>query len=63
MEKPKISIIVKVPISDKGLAMTGIATDRGDPRKRKTTRVTISNASTRVLTTSWIELFTNLVES
>ena len=48
MEKPNISIMVKVPISDSGMAMTGISTDRGEPRNTNTTRVTISTASTSV---------------
>ena len=63
MEKPNAAIIVKVPISDSGMAMTGISTERGEPRNRNTTTVTISSASIRVLTTSWIELFTKVVES
>ena len=63
MEKPKTSIIAKAPTSESGMATTGITTERGEPRKANTTRVTISTASTRVVTTSWIELFTNSVES
>ena len=63
MEKPNISIIVKVPIIDSGMAMIGISTDRGEPRNANTTRVTINTASTSVVTTSRIELFTNAVES
>ena len=63
MEKPNSSIIVKVPISDSGIAMTGISTDRGEPRKTNTTTVTISTASTSERTTSLIELETKSVES
>ena len=63
MEKPKISIMTKVPTSDSGIATTGIRTERGEPKKTNTTSVTISSASTRVCTTSLIELFTNSVES
>ena len=55
--------MVKVPISDSGIAMTGISTERGEPRKANTTSVTISSASTRVRTTSSIALLTNSVES
>lgn len=42
--------------------MVGIATERGEPRKRKIS-VTISTASISVETTSSMELVTNLVES
>ena len=63
MEKPKAAIIAKVPISDSGMAMTGMITERTEPRKANTTRVTITSASTRVWITSSIELFTNSVES
>ena len=63
MEKPNTSIMVKVPISDSGMAITGISTERGEPRKANTTRVTISSASTSERTTSWIELETKSVES
>ena len=63
MVKPNISIIVKVPISDSGMAMIGISTERGEPRKTNTTRVTISTASTSERITSLIELETKSVES
>jgi methyl coenzyme M reductase subunit C len=63
MEKPKAAIIVKVPINDSGMAMVGIRTERTDPRKTKTTSVTMTSASTRVRMTSSIALFTNSVES
>ena len=63
IEKPKAAIIAKVPISDSGMAMTGISTERTEPRKAKTTRVTITSASISVRITSSIELFTNSVES
>ena len=43
--------------------MTGISTERTEPRKAKTTRVTITSASISVRMTSSIELFTNSVES
>ena len=56
-------MMAKVPISDSGMATTGISTERGEPRKANTTRVTISTASTSVRSTSWMELLTNSVES
>ena len=63
IEKPKASIIMKVPISDSGIAIAGITTERSEPRKTNTTRITISTASTSLRITSWIELFTKSVES
>ena len=63
IEKPSASITAKVPISDSGMVITGISTERGEPRNAKTTSVTISSASTSVRSTSWIELFTKSVES
>ena len=63
IEKPRTSITVKVPISDSGIVMTGISTDRGEPRKANTTSVTISTVSTSDRATSQIALFTNTVES
>ena len=35
---------MKVPISDSGIAITGISTERGEPRNTKTTSVTMSTA-------------------
>ena len=55
--------MVKVPISDSGIAIIGISTERGEPRNTNTTSVTISSASTSVRITSWIELLTKSVES
>ncbi len=54
---------MNVPISDSGMATVGITDERSEPRNRNTTTVTISSASTRLRMTSWIELFTNSVES
>ncbi len=51
------------PISDSGMAMVGIITDRTEHRKRKITAVTISRALISVLITSLMELFTYLVAS
>ena len=52
-----------VPTRDSGMAMTGMLTERTEARNRKITAVTISRASTRVVTTSRIELFTYRVAS
>ena len=61
--KPKANIIMKVPISDTGIAIAGITTERNEPRNRKTTKITMTIASTRLRTTSRIELFTKSVKS
>ena len=53
MVKPAISMRKTAPISEIGMATTGISTERSDPRKRKITRMTISRVSDRVLSTSW----------
>ena len=42
------------PISDRGIATIGIATERAEPRNRKITTMTISAASVSVLMTSVI---------
>ena len=60
---PNASMIEKVPMSDKGMATTGMSTERGEPRNAKITSMTMTRASTRVIATSWIELFTKSVES
>ncbi len=51
---PAISIRKTAPISEIGIATTGISTDRNDPRNRKMTTITISNVSVSVLSTSLI---------
>jgi len=38
MEKPNISIIVKAPINDSGIATVGISTERSEPRNTNTTK-------------------------
>ncbi len=63
MEKPNAAIIAKAPMSESGIATTGISTERGEPRKANTTSVTINSASTSNSTTSRMEAFTNTVES
>ncbi len=54
--------MMNVPTSDNGMATVGMTDERIEPRKRNTTTVTMSSASTRLRMTSWIELFTNSVE-
>src|SRR5882672_10540665 len=54
---------VNVPTSESGIATVGMNTERTDPRKAKTTSVTMMSASASVQMTSSIALFTNLVES
>ena len=63
IEYPNASITKKVPISDSGMAMTGMMTARRLPRKRKMTTVTMTSDSTSVFTTSTMEVLTNSVES
>ena len=53
----------KVPISDSGMAMTGMMTARSVPRNRKMTTVTMTSDSTSVFTTSVMEVLMNSVES
>ncbi len=62
-EKPSASMIANVPMSDSGIATIGMTTERGEPRNMKMTSITITSASMSVVATSWIELFTNTVES
>ena len=52
-----------VPISDRGMATTGMMTARKVPRNRKITAVTISSAWIRVFTTSRMDAVTNFVLS
>ena len=63
MVKPNASITMKVPISEIGMAMIGIITERGEPRKMKTTAATISSASSSAEMTSFSELCTKSVAS
>ena len=49
---PNACIRKTPPISDNGIATTGISTDRKEPRKRKMTTMTISSVSPRVFSTS-----------
>ncbi|MNE80256.1 hypothetical protein D3C80_1768060 [compost metagenome] len=53
--KPKSSIRPVAPRIDSGIASTGIATLRRDPRHSQITRTTISTASSNVVITSSIE--------
>ena len=46
------------PTSDSGMAAMGMSTERTEPKDRKITSVTIKSASSSVMTTSLMELFT-----
>ena len=63
IENPSISMMPKVPTSDSGMATMGIKTERGEPKNAKITTMTMTSASTSVVATSRIELFTKSVES
>src|SRR5690606_12266619 len=62
-ENPSACMPANVPISEIGTATAGISVARQLWRKRKTTNMTSSVASTSVLTTSWIETSINAVVS
>ncbi|MCY1527126.1 hypothetical protein D9M68_621830 [compost metagenome] len=63
MEKPSMYMPAKVPISDTGIASTGISVARQFCRKMKTTSTTSTRASKKVWITSSMETSTNLVVS
>ncbi len=63
MVKPASSIRNTAPISEIGIAITGISTERKEPRKRKMTTTTISSVSTKVWRTSLIASWMYAVES
>ena len=52
MVKPNTSIKKTAPISEIGMATTGMSTERIEPRNRKMTTTTISRVSVSVLSTS-----------
>ena len=52
MVKPKVTIRNAAPISEMGIATTGMSTERSVPRKRKMTTTTMSSVSVSVLSTS-----------
>ncbi len=56
MVKPAASIRKAAPMSEIGIATTGITTERAEPRKRKITRTTMSSVSLSVLSTSSMAL-------
>jgi len=60
---PKTNMMKKAPMSDSGMAIVGMTTERKEARKRKITSVTMTSASTSVWLTSRIELFTYFVAS
>ena len=56
--KPNICIKNMLPMSDTGIAITGIRTERAEPRKRKITTITINSVSIKVPLTSWMASLT-----
>ena len=63
MVKPAACMMKTAPMSEIGIATTGMITDRTEPRKRKITTITISRVSVRVLSTSPMESRMYTVES
>ena len=63
IEKSKILIKAKVPISETGIVIEGITVDRQSCRNRKMTAITITIASTMVVRTSVTESATTVVVS
>ncbi|MCY1211913.1 hypothetical protein D9M72_236340 [compost metagenome] len=63
MENPSMYMPAKVPTRDTGIASTGIRVARQFCRKMNTTSTTSSRASKKVLITSSMETWTNLVVS
>ncbi len=63
MEKPKILMKAKVPISETGMVTAGMMVARQSSRKKKITMMTIRMASSRVVTTSRTESPTTVVVS
>ncbi len=57
--KPKSSIKAAAPSIDSGIASTGIATLRSEPRHSQITSTTISMASSKVCITSSMEASIN----
>ena len=51
-EKPKLCIRNTPPMSESGIAASGISTDRSEPRNRKMTMLTMSSVSESVFRTS-----------
>ena len=60
---PTISIRKTAPMSESGIATTGMSTERHEPRKRKITTMTIRSVSPRVVRTSRIASRMYSVES
>ena len=52
--KPNVSISSTAPMSEIGMATTGMITPRAEPRKRKITKMTMSSVSASVFSTSSI---------
>ena len=56
-------MMMPAPVSDKGIVTIGIATERGVPKNRKITMMTMTTAEASVLSTSSIEAWMNFVAS
>ncbi len=61
--KPSASITDMMPTSDSGMVTIGMITERGEPRKRKMTMMTMTAASSSVHSTSLIEDWMKTVPS
>ena len=61
--KPNTSMNMPAPISESGIVIIGMITARGDPRKMKITKITMTTASPSVHSTSLMALEMNFVES
>ena len=63
MVNPAASIRKTAPMSEMGMATTGMITERTEPRNRKMTNTTMTSVSVRVLRTSSIASWMYAVES
>ena len=63
MLNPITSIRLQTPISESGMVTTGMITERNEARNRKMTTTTMPTASIKVIFTSSIDDWMNLVES
>ena len=63
MENPNADMAAKVPMSETGIAMSGMMVARQVWRNTRTTRTTSAIASRSVFCTSWIDSRTETVGS
>ena len=52
--KPNNCIRNTAPMSEMGMATSGISTERSEPRNKKMTMETMTNVSVSVFSTSWM---------